>query len=135
MLLCDAGVLFGALHVRDAFHDRCAALLDEAEGIVAPSLALVEVDWLATSRRAYGATDALLRSVEDGTLQLVDLDLDDVRRARELMARYADLPLSLVDASIVVVAERLNVTTIGTLDRRDFSVIRPAHAPAFTLLP
>lgn len=33
------------------------------------------------------------------------------------------------------VAERLGVTTVATVDRRDFTVVRPAHVDAFTLVP
>jgi uncharacterized protein len=40
-----------------------------------------------------------------------------------LVERYADLPLGGVDAAVVAVAERLNVTEIATLDRRHFSVV------------
>jgi len=43
--------------------------------------------------------------------------------------------LGLVDASVVAVAERLGVTSIATLNARDFHVVRPRHAEAFTLLP
>jgi len=43
--------------------------------------------------------------------------------------------LGVVDASIVAVAERLVVTTVATLGRRHFSVMRPAHCHAFELLP
>jgi uncharacterized protein len=48
---------------------------------------------------------------------------------------YADLGLGGTDASLVAIAERLNITTIATLDRRDFTVVRPRHVDAFTLLP
>jgi predicted nucleic acid-binding protein len=53
----------------------------------------------------------------------------------ELVARYRDLPLGTVDASVVAVAERLDVTELATTDRRHFGVVRPAHADAFELLP
>lgn len=33
------------------------------------------------------------------------------------------------------VAERLNITTVVTIDRRDFGIVRPARIPALTLLP
>ncbi|MGH9082315.1 MAG: hypothetical protein ACRDWN_03120 [Acidimicrobiales bacterium] len=39
----------------------------------------------------------------------------------ELTARYRDLPLGTVDASVVTAAERLKITEIATLDRRRFS--------------
>ena len=66
---------------------------------------------------------------------VANLELEDYARAIELVEKYADLPLSLVDASVVAIAERLEQDTIATLDRRHFSVIRPLHIDAFTLVP
>jgi len=43
--------------------------------------------------------------------------------------------LGTVDASVVAAAERLGVTRVATLDRKHFTVVRPAHAPAFEVLP
>lgn len=40
-----------------------------------------------------------------------------------------------MDARIVAIAERLNVTTIATMNHRDFTVVRPAHCEAFELIP
>jgi len=53
----------------------------------------------------------------------------------ELVTTYADLPLGMVDASSVAIAERLDVREIATIDRRHSSVVRPRHVDAFTLLP
>lgn len=53
----------------------------------------------------------------------------------ELAERYADLGLGGTDASVVAIAERLGIDKIATLDRRHFSVVRPRHVEAFTLLP
>jgi uncharacterized protein len=39
------------------------------------------------------------------------------------------------DASVIAVAERLDVTEVATLDRRHFTVVRPRHTTALTLLP
>ena len=39
------------------------------------------------------------------------------------------------DAAVVAVAERLGLPEIATLDRRHFTVVRPLHTPALTLLP
>jgi len=43
--------------------------------------------------------------------------------------------LGASDASLVALGERLGATRIATLDRRDFTVVRPRHAAAFELLP
>jgi uncharacterized protein len=59
----------------------------------------------------------------------------DWLRIAELVAIYRDLPLGTVDASVMAVAERLGSTTIATLDRWHFSVVRPAHFPVFDLVP
>lgn len=59
----------------------------------------------------------------------------DWLRIAELVARYHDLPLGTVDASVVAAAERLGIDEIATLDHRHFTVVRPAHTAAWTLLP
>ena len=134
-LVCDASVVFGALDRRDRSHRRCAELLIEASRTVIPAPVLVEIDWLASSRGVRDAVDRVLQSADDRSMLIVDLDEEDYRRVRELLRRYADLPLDLVDASVVATAERLEQGTIATLDRRHFSVVQPAHLPAFTLVP
>lgn len=59
----------------------------------------------------------------------------DWERIAQLIRQYAVFPLGTVDASVVALAERLNIQTIFTLDRRHFGAVRPAHAQAFELLP
>ena len=76
----------------------------------------------------------LLDAIADGELQLEVLEQIDYARMSELVTTYADLPLGMVDASVVAIAERLNVREIATIDRRHFSVVRPRHVGAFTLL-
>jgi hypothetical protein len=41
----------------------------------------------------------------------------------------------MVDASVITVAENLGITSVATLNRRDFRVVRPRHVEALTLLP
>lgn len=38
-----------------------------------------------------------------------------------LMEKYADLPMDMADASLVVLVEQLNSGRILTVDRRDFT--------------
>ena len=53
----------------------------------------------------------------------------------ELVAEYADFPLGGTDASVVALAERLEVEVVVTLDRQHFGAVRPRHRDAFELLP
>lgn len=76
-----------------------------------------------------------LDQVRTGIFELTELTGTDLERMRELVSTYADFPLGATDASVVSIAERLDVSAIATLDHRHFSAIRPRHVPVFTLLP
>lgn len=135
-LIVDTGVLYGAYDVRDAAHVACSALLSTtSEPIAVPAPVVTELEWLLTSRRRFEGFLTLLDAVETGAVVVVDLSVADYVRTRELCRRYRDLPLGFVDAAIVAVAERCEETTIATLDRRHFSVVRPRHVTAFELVP
>jgi predicted nucleic acid-binding protein len=64
-----------------------------------------------------------------------DILAADLARIRILMEQYADLPMDFADASLVILAERLRVFNIFTLDRWGFSVFRPRNAQAFEIFP
>ncbi len=75
------------------------------------------------------------RWVVDGDLSVDDLTTRDTGAIIELMEQYADNGLGGVDASLVAVAERLELDTIATLDQRHFRVIRPKHVDTFKIVP
>jgi len=66
---------------------------------------------------------------------IAELEDHDIQRTAELVETYADLPLGIVDAAMIAIAERLQLTEIATLDHRHFTVVRPRHTAAFVLLP
>ncbi|MBI5627641.1 MAG: PIN domain-containing protein [Candidatus Rokubacteria bacterium] len=77
----------------------------------------------------------LLGDVIGGALKILPLDEADVPRVRDLMDKYRDLPMDLADAALVRVAERERIHNIFTLDRRDFSLYRPARLGYFQIIP
>ena len=81
------------------------------------------------------AEAGFLHELVRGSLDLQPLERDDLIRMAELIETYADLGLGTVDASVIAIAERLGVSTIATLDRRHFTVVRPRHVSAFDLVP
>jgi predicted nucleic acid-binding protein len=98
-------------------------------------LVITEVSYLLATRLGAEAEIRFLGDVASGVLTPLDVDAVDWLRIAELVARYADLPLGTVDASVVAAAERLGMTTIATFDRRHFGVVRPQHIAAFDLVP
>ena len=135
-LIIDTGPLFASMDRSDPDHIACRELLESAEeAIVVPAPVIVEVEWLATARLGPLAFDRVLESIADGGLVVRDLELADWARVRTLCRTYADLPLGLVDASVIVTAERLGERTVASLDTRHFTVVRPSHVPALVLVP
>jgi len=102
---------------------------------VTTALVIAETGWLMDRQLGPPAEAKLYTSIAEGELKVEPLSSEDWVRIAELTVQYGDLPLGGVDASLVAIAERLNATTIGTLDHRDFAVVRPRHAAAFELIP
>jgi uncharacterized protein len=69
-----------------------------------------------------------------GRLELHSLSTSESARMAELMEQYADTPMDLADASLMVVAETRNMQQVLTLDS-DFYVYRKADGTALQCLP
>lgn len=135
-VVVDAGVLLAAADADDDDHQVCAAVLREHRGEL----------WLPAARRTQGSREiernvgpaaeaAFVRHVASGQFKIVDLGPGEYERCAELIDTYADLGLGIVDASVITVAENLGVRTLATLNRRDFTVVRPRQTEASELLP
>ncbi len=134
MILVDAGPLVAMVNFDDQHHVACIAAL---KGLREP-LATV---WPALTEAMYLLAgfpigqDAIWEMIGRGALQLRPLDSTDVPRIRELMRKYANLPMDLADAALIRVAEREGLRKIFTVDRRDFPVYRLHGRVRPTLIP
>jgi predicted nucleic acid-binding protein len=135
-LLVDSGPLVAYIDRRDPDHAACLALLRAWSGsLTVPLLAVAEVSHLIERRLQRAAEVLFLGDIIVGNLIPEPVHASDWLRIAELVEQYSDLPLGTVDASVVAAAERLGVSTIATLDRRHFSVVRPMHVESFDLVP
>nr|WP_245789436.1 PIN domain-containing protein [Streptosporangium canum] len=107
----------------------------ERRELLVPAFVAGEVSHMLGKIGGAKVEAGFLRSLTSGVFHLVDLMDDDLDRIADLVERYSDLPLGSADGSVVAGAERLRITEVFTLDARDFSVVRPAHVAAFTLVP
>lgn len=134
MILVDAGPLVALADVSDAHHDACVRTLEgitEPMGTVWP--ALTEAIYLV--QKWPRAQMEILDLVQSGALRVLPLGREDIARVRALMTKYRDLPMDLADAALVRVAERERISTIFTIDRRDFSLYRPLGLGRFKIVP
>ena len=135
-LVVDTGPLYAALDRGDSSHESCRDLLHQfRRDLLIPAPVLVEVDQLAYSRRREREFNLLLADIVDGAYDIEDLLPQDYERVHDLMLRYADASIGFVDAAVLAVVERLGETTLATLDRRHFGLMRPAHVASIELLP
>jgi len=135
-LICDTGPLLAALDAADPDHEPCARLLMDAdEDLVVPALVLAELDYWCRRSLSPEAWLVFLDDVLAGVYRVEPPTGADLSRCRELQARYADLTIGLVDASVVALAERLGEPKVATLDQRHFRAVRPSHVEALELRP
>ncbi len=102
--------------------------------LIVPITVLPEVDYLIARNLGVHIAIAVLQDIAAGAFRLEVVIAEDIARAIEIVKQYADSDIGLVDASIVAVAERLNVLRIMTRDQH-FRMIRPRHHTHFDLVP
>ena len=100
-----------------------------------PVLVVTEVAYLLRDRRGSDAEVRFIGDLAAGDFSVEPVATSDWLRIAELVHMYRDLPLGTVDASVVTAAERLGITSVATIDRRDFSVVRPSHCDRLEMLP
>lgn len=135
-LVLDTGPLYASLDRNDADYRACRQLIETTDQpLVIPAPVLVEVDYWISRRLHPGALVALLDDIAAGAYRVENLAPQDYGRVRELCDRSADADIGFVDAAVLTIVERLGETTLSTLDRRHFGIMRPRHVDFLVLVP
>jgi len=128
----DTSALFALLNQRDPDHEPVTeALLADHGPYLVPAGILAEIGYLIEQRLGLDVLDAFLADLEQRAFVLEPPD-DDLARIRELVRRYADLPLGFADAAVIACAERHGGRVL-TLDTRHFGTV--AREGTITPLP
>jgi uncharacterized protein len=135
-MICDTGPLVALIDVSDPDHARCVATL--ASLPVAPLIVtwpcLTETMHFAYRMGGINAQNEIWGYIADGLLQLYLPAAEDAGRMHELMNQYADMPMDLADASLVVAAECLSDYQLFTLDE-PLRAVRVHSRKFFEVLP
>jgi predicted nucleic acid-binding protein len=137
VIVVDTGVLYALADRDDAHHAACLRWLATARGpLIVPPPVIAETCYLIGRTLGPSLEAAFLDAFGPGQAFTLGTLLEaDLPRMAALVRQYADLPLGGTDAAVIATAERLGVTEIATVDRRHFTIVRPKHVAAFTLLP
>jgi predicted nucleic acid-binding protein len=133
-VLFDTGVFVALLDKSEKNHGRCVAFLKEFKGkLFTTEPVLTETLYLlGPSIKAQRACiDFLLK---DGAT-LIPQSKESLSRASALMEKYEDIPMDFAAATLVSLAEEIDVVEVLTLDRRGFSTYRIRGKTAFKILP
>ena len=133
-LLLDTGALVSLLDRSQRRHAECARFFGEWDrAVVSTEAVLTEATHLLG--RQTGGREACVDFFLSGGALLVPATKASLRRSRELVSQYSDLPMDYADATLVVLAEELGTNLVFTTDRRDFGVYRIEGRRHFQILP
>jgi predicted nucleic acid-binding protein len=125
MILADAGFLYALLDKDDAWHVQAKEVSrDIKEKWITTWPVLTEAAHLITRWLGAEPAIALMQDVAVGDIAVWNIAPETCLKVPVLMKRYADLPMDLADASLVLLAESLGHGRILTTDERDFRTYR-----------
>jgi predicted nucleic acid-binding protein len=134
LAIVDASALYGAADSNEPKHRACLSVLGRRDlDLVIPALAVADAAYLVGTRLGPTSEAAFIRGLLEFAIEAPTVE--DWPAIADLVDRYADLRLGATDASIAVLAERLETDIVVTLDRRHFGVIRTPRGLAFRILP
>jgi predicted nucleic acid-binding protein len=136
VILVDTGPLVALIVRRDSNHKLCrrtAAKLDSS-GLITTWPCLTEAMHFLRREGGYVAQEKLWELVARDVLTIEQPIQMEWTRCRELMTQYADSPMDLADASLVITAERTGIRRLFTLDRHFYGYLIRAH-DSFDIVP
>lgn len=135
-LLADTGFWVALINPQDQFHAVAVRYLANCRhDLVTTWPVITETCYMLLSRRGMPAVEQFLKMGSSGDFSIFPLTSQHLARSAELMVKYADLPMDLADASMVLLAEALGHGRILSTDQRDFNTYRwKNHQPFENLL-
>ena len=133
--IADTGFVVAVALITEEAHQACVAVYKRQGIIYLPQTTLAEVMYLLTREAGNKVAAQFILTLSATKYRIEPLMAEDIQRSGEIVQQYADSRVDFVDATIIAVAERRNITEILTLDNRDFHMVRPKHCSYFTILP
>ena len=123
MILTDTGPLVALFDPKDGEHAHAVKILEQVREPLITTIPVLTGAFHMLGPASQGS-GRLRDFVLARGVSVRFLNASGLERSFELMERYADQPMDLADASLVVAAEELSTRKIFTLDRSDFTTYR-----------
>lgn len=125
MIMVDTGAWLALTDRSDAYHIRCREFFRcNREPLMTTYPVLVECVHLMFKRIGVAKTLSWMETLAAHGVGVFVMRADHLPRISVLMRQYADLPMDLADASLVLLAEENGEGRIVSTDERDFHTYR-----------
>lgn len=126
--ITDAGPLIALFDSCDKHHQRAKHKLEQyRQGVQGKLITtwpiITEATYILKAHVHLQAQLDFLKWINLGGLEIFDLTKGHFPKIIELQKKYSDLPMDFADASLLILAENLNINKIFSLDK-DFSIYR-----------
>ena len=92
---------------------------------------MTETCYLLLERKGVQAQVKFMEDYSQNLFTVFDLEPHNGEKIAQLMKQYANLPMDLADASLVILAEELGHGRIFSVDQRDFNAYRWKNTQPF----
>lgn len=134
-VVADTGFVVALTNLTDNRHTEVVDIYLKQSYIVLPQTVLAEVAYLIGRDAGIKILIKFLAGLPQSKFYLTALTEEDLLKTAQILERYQDSRIDFVDATLMAIAERERITTVLTIDKRDFSLFRPSHCQSFILLP
>jgi len=105
------------------------------EGLITTWPVMTETSYLLGKTLGVQSQINFIGALKSDLVSVFDLNVQCLPQVQALMQKYANLPMDLADASLVILAEHLGHGRILSTDQRDFNAYRwKNHQPFQNLL-
>ena len=132
-VLMDTGPWVALVDRSESKHKECVAWLQEFKGeIYSTEAVLTEVLYLLnfSVKAQTAAIDFVLKSV----VEIIPSSFESLKKVKNLIKKYSDLPMDYADATIVCLAMDIGIHNVITFDQKDFNIYRVKKKP-FVIIP
>jgi predicted nucleic acid-binding protein len=132
--ILDTGPWVALIDRSESRHTECVNWLKNFSGrLYSTEAVLTEVLYILNF--SITAQCAALDFVLNSIVEIVPASIESLKKAKNLMKKYADLPMDYADATIICLAAETNIQNIVTFDKKDFTIYKLSKKKSFTILP
>jgi hypothetical protein len=132
--ILDTGPWVALIDRSESKHTECVQWLKNFSGrLYSTEAVLTEVLYILNF--SITAQCAALDFVLESVVEIVPCSTESLKKTKNLMEKYADLPMDFADATIVCLATETGMQNIVTFDKKDFAIYKLQKKKSFTIMP